>query len=150
MMVSSSAAASSSTILQILQPYAEQTSKNLRWSIPSKVNHRRQHSSSTVGSAATAAEQFLDVSFDEEEEVKPLITKDINIYELNELANCRIMELRERGSDADYQLVMEIKSISADLEKLKAKTHVKDQTKEAVREYSAFKKRLIDILNKPL
>jgi hypothetical protein len=154
---SSSGDASSSTITPIIQSYEEQTTRNLRGSsIEPRFKHRRQQSSSSVvsiagstaASSSAAAEQFEDVPFEEEE--KTLITKDIKIDALNELARYRIMELNNRGSTSDHKKALALKTLMWDIEKLRAKTHVKDKTQSAITEYSSLKKKVIDILNGPL
>jgi hypothetical protein len=159
MMASSAAAASGdifdfTAITPIIQSYEEQTTRNLRGSsMEPRFKHRRQHSSSTIGSSSAAAEQFEDVSFEDvpfEEEEKTLITKDIKIDELQELARYRIMELNNRGSTSDHKKALELKTLMWDIEKLRAKTHVKDKTQSAITEYSSLKKKVIDILNGPL
>jgi hypothetical protein len=158
MMASSAAAAASSfTITPIIQSYEEQTTRNLRGSIEPRPKHRRQQSSSSVvstaASSSAAAEQFEDVSFVDvpfEEEEKTLITKDIKIDALTTLAKSRIMELTNRGSTPDHKKALELKTLMWDIEKIRAKTHIKDKTQSAIAEYSALKKKVIDILNEPL
>ena len=158
MMASSSAAASSSSasascyisdtaivpVRPRTQSYEEQTSRNLRGSteVPRWGGHRRTQSSASVDSTASTAASAIEV-------IPAHIQQSTDIDILLEAARYRRSELINRGTVADHQLAMEMKTIALGIEKLRSGGS-ESKTREAVKLYTTLKKRLIQILETPL
>ena len=117
------------------QSYGEQTSRNLRGSaeVPRWGGLRRTQSSASV--ALEVAPAPLQQS------------TDIDV--LLEAARYRRSELTTRGTVADHQLVMEIKTLALGIEKLRSGGS-ESKTRDATKLYTTLKKRLIQILETPL
>ena len=83
------------------------------------------------------------------EVIPPPVRQSTDIDILLEAARHRISELRNRGTVADHQLAMEMKTIAIGIEKLRSGGS-ESKTREAVKLYTTFKKRLIQVLETPL
>ena len=125
------------------QSYEDQTSRNLRGSIetPRWGGHRRTQSASTVASATAAAAE------EDPEVAKIRMSTDIDV--LLEAAKHRRSEFIIRDAVADHQLVMEMRSVAAGIEKLRPGGSA-SKTQKASDKNITLITRLIEILNTPL
>ena len=158
MMTSSSAAASSSSASASAsghisdtaivptgprtQAYEAQTSSDLRGSIdPPRWGHRRTQSSASAGSAASTAASAIEL-------IPAHIQQATGIDILLEAPKYRRTELARRGTVADHQLAMEMRTIALGIEKLRSGGS-ESKTREAVKLYTTLMQRLIGILEAP-